>query len=137
MRAIFILALLLSAIPTNASDRPCAVIPAAYENPYYTARVSHEEMARPLAYTASPPATLIAQHYITETYVITRPNTTPPITQTIWTFEYSETTSLLGYEPLTPRPHDYAYTFRSATSFSVWACAAGAQAHTFLPIISR
>lgn len=137
MRAIFILALLLSTIPANASDRLCSVAQAAWENPYYVARVSHEEIARPLTYTASPPATLIAQHYITATITLTVPQSMPPITYTIQTFDYSETTSLVGYTPLTPRPHDYAYTFRSSAPFSTWACTEGVQAHTFLSIVNR
>lgn len=139
MRVIFILALLLSAIPPTASDRPCQVTPASWDYAYYAVRVSHEELEqnRTLTYTATPPVTLYAQHYITDTYVITMPNSTPPITRTIWTFEFSETTSLLGYDPYTPRPHDYAYMFRSFAPFHTWACTAGAQAHTFLPIVNR
>lgn len=132
--AIIALIVFAAIIPTRAQDGSCVVSAASYENPHYIVRIPHGEVGGSL--TASPPVTLIAQHYITDTYVLTI-SSTPLITTTIWTFDYSETTTLLGYEPLTPRPNDYAYTLQSGTPFRVWSCAQAIHPHIFLPLVGR
>lgn len=136
MCRMFAVLLLLLAIPAHAEDRPCSMVAATYQNPYYRVQIPHEEIARSLTYTAEPPVELITQHYVTATLVLTIPDTIPPITYTVRTFAYSETVSTLGYTPLTPTA--YAYLMRSPAPFRVWGCVDGAaHPHIFLPLVNR
>lgn len=139
MRATTIVLIFLLALvpPARAWDQPCVVSDAAWETTHYAVRVPHDDVALGRAYTAAPPVTIITQHYITATLVFTIPDTQPPITYTIRTFDYSETTALLGYTPFVAHSPDYAYFVRSDAPFRVWACTADARAHVFVPLISR
>ena len=139
MRAATIVLIFLLALvpPARAWDHACVVSDAAWETTHYAVRVPHEDVALERSYTAAPPATLITQHYITATLVFTIPDSQPPITYTVRTFDYSETTDLLGYTPFVAHAPDYAYFVRSSAPFRVWACAAGARPHVFIPIVSR
>lgn len=123
--------------PARAWDQPCVVSDAAWETTHYAVRVPHADVALGQSYTAAPPATLITQHYITATLVYTIPDTQPPITYTVRTFDYSETTDLLGYTPFVAHAPDYAYFVRSDAPFRVWACETDARPHIFVPLISR
>lgn len=128
-------ALLLLAIPASAQiSAPCVVQAASWDGIRYAVDIPHEAVTYGHAYTAEPPAEIIAQHYITATVVITLPNTSPPITTTVQTFAYSETTAPLGYAPFIARESDYAYFVRSDSPFQAWDCAPSASAHIFLPL---
>lgn len=143
MRALFIIALLLSTIPANASDRLCVIHTPEWDGAYHAVDVPHDTVVYDRAYTAVPPATLFVQEYtvqvITYTHTITVTEPPPPHTEThthtIPIYTLTETVQLLGHAPFITRAPEYAYHIRSRTPFRFYDCPGHAQPHTFLPLV--
>lgn len=134
---LFLIIYFLIGLFVSQQSPPCTVMQSRWNATHYAIKIPHDVVAQGLSYTAVPPVELITQHYITTTFVFTIPNTTPPITTTIRTFEYSETVDTLGYTPLVAHAPDYAYVMRSDIPFQSYACNAIIQPHTFIPLVHR